>query len=101
VTLSYIQYGNCTFQNTERKERKKKEETNKGEERKNEEPITPWCSLFLKNLSKKIPALYGIRILITRLEVPKTYPYSEANESNQRHKVSFLSYLFYYTSIYM
>jgi RNA recognition motif-containing protein len=75
------------FRTQNEKKERKKEETNKGEEKKNEEPITPWCSLFLKNLSKKIPALYGIRILITRLEVPKTYPYSEVNESNQRHEV--------------
>lgn len=30
VTLSYIQYGNCTFQNTERKERKKKRRDKQG-----------------------------------------------------------------------
>jgi len=33
-----------------RNKRKKKEETGKGEEKKNEQHITPWCSLFLKNL---------------------------------------------------
>jgi hypothetical protein len=89
------------FRRQNEKKERKKEETNKGEEKKNEEPITPWCRIFLKKSVKKFPALYVIRILITRLEVPKTYPYSEVNKSNQRHKVLLLSYLFYYTSLYI